>query len=114
MFTVKLASGESFPISTAEQARRGGDLAGPQPLSLRAETTPAEHGLEWYLERLEAPGALDTVEILLPDGSVGIRLQGYSQVSDISLRLLVTGEKSLTLVLTKPVGSSDLEQELDL
>ena len=93
MFTLKLANNETFPVTAAEHflSKTGNGKARG---ALRVESAPAQHGLEWYLEKLSAPGAIDTVQVLCEDGSVGLETEGYTEISNAGVRLLVTGEKS--------------------
>ena len=70
MFTLKLATGETFFVNAAEQLRSQFDGGTQSRLALRVEATPADHDLDWYLENLDAPGALDTVQVLCENGSV--------------------------------------------
>lgn len=100
MFTVKLATGEGFPVTVAEQRRVSWE--GRNGLrTLQLECAPAGHEMEWYAEQLEAKGALDVVEITSGDGP-GLHLEGYTQIEDISLRLLETGDPQLSITLSKP------------
>lgn len=100
MFTVKLATGEGFPVTVAEQRRVSWE--GQEGLrTLQLERTPADHDLDWYAERLEAKGALDLVEVV-PENGTGLHLEGYTQIEDISLRLLGTGDSQLSVTLSKP------------
>lgn len=68
MFTLKLATGETFFVNAAEQLRSQFDGGIQSRLALRVEATPADHDLDWYLENLDAPGALDTVHVCWPPG----------------------------------------------
>lgn len=104
MFTLKLATGETFFVNAAEQFRSQFDGSSQSCLALRAEATPAQHELDWYLESLDAPGALDTVQILCEDGTVGMEVQEYTRIANASLRLLVTGEKSFSLTLVRSLA----------
>lgn len=109
MFTVKLANSETFTVTAAEQSSRPVDFTGASRLALRLEAVPADHGLEWYLEKLNASGALDAVQVLC-DGSAGLEVQGYTEITEVSLRLLATGEKALTLTLCKPAEAQMAEE----
>ncbi len=104
MFTLKLATGETFFVNAAEQLRSQFDGGTQSRLALRVEATPADHDLDWYLENLDAPGALDTVQVLCENGSVGLEVQGYSQVSHAALRMLASGEKSFSLTLVRSLA----------
>ena len=107
MFTVKLATGVTFSATAAEQMRTQIDGNSQARIALRVESTPAQHELDWYLERLDAPGALDSVQLLCENGTVGLEVQGYTHVVNATIRLLVTGEKSFSIMLAKPlVGES--------
>lgn len=101
MYTMKLATGEAFPVTAAEQflSQAG---AGRAREALRVESAPVQHDLKWYLEKLEAPGALDTVQVLYGDGAAGLEADGCTEITSASVRLLVTGEKSFSLVLCAP------------
>lgn len=103
MFTLKLATGETFSTTAAEQMRTPIDGNSQARIALRVESTPAQHELDWYLERLDAPGALDAVQILCENGTVGLEVQGYTHVVNATIRLLVTGEKSFSIMLAKPL-----------
>lgn len=103
MFKVKLASGETFPATAAEQSCNAMDFTGNSRLSLRVEASPADHDLEWYLEKLNAPKALDTVEVLAGDDSPGLTVESYTEIVGISIRLLATGDRAMSLTLCKPV-----------
>ena len=101
MFTLKLANNETFPVTAAEHflSKTGNGKARG---ALRVESAPAQHGLAWYLEKLSAPGALDTVQVLCEDGSVGLETEGYTEISNAGVRLLVTGERAFSLVVWEP------------
>lgn len=101
MYTVKLATGETFPVTAAEQFLSRTGAAGARE-ALRVEATPVQHDLRWYLEKLEAPGALDTVQVLWGDGAVGLEAEGCTEITSAGVRLLATGEKSFSLVLCAP------------
>lgn len=101
MFTVKLATGEAFPATAAEQNCSGLDAAGAARLTLRLEEVPASHSLGWYQERVCAPGAINTVEVLAEGGAPGLEAEAYTEVVGISLRLLATGERALSVTLCK-------------
>ena len=109
MFTLKLANNETFPVTAAEQSSSPMDFTGSSRLTLRVEAVPAEHDLEWYLEKLNADGALETVQVLTGDGSVGLAVQGYTETLGLSIRLLATGEKALTLTLCRPAEVQAVE-----
>lgn len=103
MFTVKLASNETFNVTAAEQSYSAADYTGRKKFRLRLECTPASHDLEWYLEKLWQDGAREAMQILSDSGEQCFLAEGYTELESSSLRLLSTGEKELVLSLAKPL-----------
>lgn len=103
MFTVKLATNETFHVSAAEQSYSAADYTGRKKFRLRLECTPADHELEWYLEMLQQDGALETVQVLAGSGELYLQVDGYTELESSALRLLSTGDKELSLSLAKPL-----------
>lgn len=101
MFTVKLASGEAFPVTAAEQRFFASEGTGQPVLALQLEAAPADHELDWYLEKLDAPGALDQVQVLEEDGGDGFPAEAYGKVANASMRLLAGGGRAFSLTLAK-------------
>ncbi len=103
MFTVKLATCKTFTATAVEEVY-GLDSLG---LTLRMEATPAAHPLAWYLGLLQEEGALDNIQVLLGEKPC-LEAAGYSKINFLSQRLLPTGDKQISLSLSKsetPDGS---------
>lgn len=107
MFTVKLGTGKTFEATAAEEAY-GAVYGGSPRLTLRLEASPAPRGLDWYLGLLEEEGALDTVAVAA-GGKDCLEAQGYTQVVELTQRLLPTGDKHLSMVLCKPAAQTGEE-----
>lgn len=103
MFTVKLATGKTFAATAAEEGF-GSVYGGSPQFTLRLECTPAEKGIGEYLALLEEKGALDALEVLV-EGKPCLSAQGYTNVVELTQRLLPTGEKHLALVLSRPIAA---------
>ena len=103
MFTVKLASSETFNVTAAEQSYSAADYTGRKKFRLRLECSPASHDLEWYLEKLSQEGALESVQVFSESGAKCFQVEGYTELDNSALRLLSTGERELTLSLAKPL-----------
>lgn len=101
MFTLKLANNETFEATALDQRYVTDSYSGAPKLSVRMEVTPASHELEWYIEKLSAEGALDTIQVLV-DNNVVFSVEGYVELSDIALRLLANGEKSISITVCQP------------
>ena len=103
MFTVKLATGKTFTATAVEEVY-GLDSLG---LTLRVEATPAAHPLAWYLGLLQEEGALGSLAVSV-GGKTCLEAAGYSKIHFLSQRLLPTGDKQISLSLSKsetPDGS---------
>ena len=101
MFTVKLATGETFNATAADLNRYRMENTKQPCITLRIEATPADHDLEWYFEKIDAEGALDKVQVICEDGTVGFEVEGYTTIFSLIVRLLDTGEKSFALTISE-------------
>ena len=107
MFTVKLGTGKTFEATAAEEAY-GAVYGGSPRLTLRLEAAPAPRSLDWYLGLLEEEGALDAVAVEA-GGIERLTALGYTQVVELTQRLLPTGDKHLSMVLCKPAAQTGEE-----
>ena len=101
MFTIKLGTGKTFEATAVNESYRAsqGDFGSRYQLSI--EDSNAKHGIQEYTDILQEDGALDTVEVLRGDETI-LTLAGYTNVNDVSLRLLSTGARQLSITLEKP------------
>jgi len=106
MFTVKLATGKTFTATAVEEVY-GLDSLG---LTLRVEATPAANPLAWYLGLLQEEGALDNIQVLLGEKPC-LEAAGYSKIHFLSQRLLPTGDKQLSLSLSRPEAAANTGPE---
>lgn len=113
MFTVKLGTGKTFSVTAAEERYSSGyygNASGDQIL-LRLECANVAQPLGWYQQLLMEDGALDTVQVLA-GSKVCLTVEGYNRILDLSQRLMVTGEKYLTVAIGKDLnGTGDTESE---
>lgn len=107
MFEVKLGTGEILiATSVSENYQQGMDIKNRNTLSI--ENAQADHTLDYYQELLEAPNALDTIQVLV-DGIVQMTVTGYTEIQNVQLRLLSNGDKALTITLMKAINGIDAE-----
>lgn len=100
MFEVKLKTGETFE-ATAVQESYAASAEETKCYCMILEGATNDRSLDWYIERLEAEGATERISISR-DGTPIMTAEGYTVLSDVSLRLLVTGGRQLNIVLQKP------------
>lgn len=101
MFTVKLGTDKTFEATVVEESYsivRGLDTDGS--ITLRIEYAPAEKSVEEYKTLLSEAGALTSIEAM-KEGQSCATFANYSQVTDITRRLLETGEKQIIILLEK-------------
>lgn len=101
MFTIKLGTGKTFKAISACEYYRDARVEGQNCEMFTAEDSAPENSLEWYREILEEEGALDSIDIL-KDEDVCMTVVGYTVIDDISMRLLSSGAKYLSINLSKP------------
>lgn len=101
MFTVKLSSDATFEVSSFCEYYRDEPVDGNARMMLTMEQANPEHGIDWFMEKLNADGALDVIQAMIGE-EVCATASGYTHIDDISLRLVATGERYLSISLSKP------------
>ena len=101
MFTVKLGSNVTFEVSSFCEYYRSESVDGKARMMLTMEQANPEHGIEWFMEKMNADSALNTIEAMIGE-EVCATATGYTHIDDISLRLVATGERYLSISLSKP------------
>lgn len=101
MFTVKLGSNVTFEVSSFCEYYRSESVDGKARMMLTMEQANPEHGIDWFMEKMNADGALNTIEAMIGE-EVCATATGYTHIDDISLRLVATGERYLSISLSKP------------
>lgn len=100
MFKIQLGTGVEFDADSVEQNSTA-DITGRPSVSFMMEKTPADHTLSWYIEQLNEPGALDSIVVKNDKGDELIPGEKWDRVSNISIRLLGTGDRSMSISLSK-------------
>lgn len=101
MFTVKLGSNVTFEVSSFCEYYRSESVDGKARMMLTMEQANPEHGIDWFMGKMNADGALNTIEAMIGE-EVCATATGYTHIDDISLRLVATGERYLSISLSKP------------
>lgn len=100
MFTVTLKNGTSFAATSVQESYNLANLFNASPWRLSIEDSSSQEGLDSYRELLEAPGALETLTVSCGGEDCAV-YTGYTSITDISQRLLASGEKNLVILLEK-------------
>lgn len=104
MFTIKLGTNNTFNVATFCEAYRQAFVdSNDERMVLTMEKVEPENNIDWYMEKLNEEGALNTIEAKI-EGEVCATAVGYTTIEDVSIRLLPTGEQSLSITLSKPVA----------
>lgn len=100
MFTITLKNGTSFTATSVQESYNLSNLFSASPWRLSIEDSGSQSGLESYRALLEAPGALDSLQVSCGEEPCAA-YTGYTIVTDISQRLLADGKKNLVILLEK-------------
>lgn len=101
MFKVKLGTGKFFTATSIDERWNSVSANFSSSYILNFEASPTDETVDHYMELLQEDGALDTIEVSLDGGEPCATYTGYTDISAVSIRLLVTGEKSASIILTK-------------
>lgn len=101
MFIVKLGTGTEFSVDSVQHDVSGVDGDTPLTNTCTMEKTPSDHSVTWYAEKLSEPGALKNVEVKSESGDTLIPAEDWQSIRNISMRLITTGQMSVSVVLVK-------------
>lgn len=102
MFTAKLGTGVAFEVSSFCEYYRDEPVDGTPRMMLTMEQANPENGIDWYMGKLNAEGALETIEAMIGE-EVCATATGYTHIDDVSIRLVANGDRYLGISLSKPM-----------